>query len=201
MATRAGQSPLSPPDAVDQVLAFVNTNNGGLPERFADAAGLRSWLDDSYRGDQSEVADVGDVTDADAAAARELRDALLSLMLAHAGDEDTTSEAIQRAERYLSRVAARYPLEPVVGIEGVSLRAGPAGIDGVFATVLAGVTELARAGTWPRLKACRNSICHVAFFDRSRNGSGVYHASTCASMVSMRAYRERRKSESEQNAD
>jgi predicted RNA-binding Zn ribbon-like protein len=201
---------LSPPGAVDQVLAFVNTNNGGRPERFTDSAGLRSWLEDSFSIDEHVAdhgsrclgpVDVDDVTDADAAAARALRDALLSLLLAHAGDENTTDQEIENAERHLGRVAARYPLQAVVGVDGVALRPAQTGIDGVFATVLAGVTELARTGTWTRLKACRNSICHEAFFDRSRNGSGAYHASTCASMVSMRAYRERRRSESDAEAD
>jgi predicted RNA-binding Zn ribbon-like protein len=187
----------------------VASRLGGEPASIArNTAGLRSWLDDFFYGGHPAAGHNGrrftpigadDVTDSDAAAARELRDALLSLMLAHSGDEDTSSQEIESAERYLGRVAARYPLLPVVGVGDVSLGPAPTGIDGVFATVLAGVTELARTGTWTRLKACRNSICHVAFYDRSRNGSAAYHASTCASMVSMRAYRERRKTESDQH--
>jgi hypothetical protein len=32
-----------------------------------------------------------------------------------------------------------------------------------------------QTGTWRRLKQCRASTCRSAFYDRSKNNSGVWH--------------------------
>lgn len=51
-----------------------------------------------------------------------------------------------------------------------------------------------QAGAWPRLKLCHNAICRAAFFDTSRNNSGVWHdVSTCGNTANLRAFRERRR--------
>ena len=186
VTSQSEPSPLTPPPAAALVLDFANTHAGGRTECFGDAAGLRTWLDGAG------FADAG-VTDADAASARELRHALQMLLLAHVGDEVATADTLAAAEGHLRRVAVRHPLVCVVRADGVSLEPSGAGLSGAFATLLAAVNELVRTDTWSRLKACSNPICHEAFFDRSRNSSAIYHAAQCASMVGMRAYRERKK--------
>ncbi|MFE4534717.1 CGNR zinc finger domain-containing protein [Streptomyces scopuliridis] len=51
-----------------------------------------------------------------------------------------------------------------------------------------------RAGTWPRLKICRNSACASAFYDTSRNNSGVWHdVRICGNAANLRASRERKR--------
>ncbi|MEV0902508.1 CGNR zinc finger domain-containing protein [Actinoplanes sp. NPDC049802] len=51
-----------------------------------------------------------------------------------------------------------------------------------------------QAGMWPRLKLCNNAACRAAFFDTSRNNSGVWHdVSTCGNTANLRAFRERRR--------
>lgn len=51
-----------------------------------------------------------------------------------------------------------------------------------------------QAGTWPRLKLCRNPRCGLAFFDTSRNNTGAWHdVSTCGSSANLRALSERRR--------
>ncbi|RZU51436.1 putative RNA-binding Zn ribbon-like protein [Krasilnikovia cinnamomea] len=51
-----------------------------------------------------------------------------------------------------------------------------------------------QAGLWPRLKLCHNVDCRVAFFDTSRNNSGVWHdVSTCGNTANLRAFRERKR--------
>jgi predicted RNA-binding Zn ribbon-like protein len=51
-----------------------------------------------------------------------------------------------------------------------------------------------QAGLWPRLKLCHNAECRAAFFDTSRNNSGVWHdVSTCGNTANLRAFRERRR--------
>jgi len=51
-----------------------------------------------------------------------------------------------------------------------------------------------QAGLWPRLKLCHNVDCRAAFFDTSRNNSGVWHdVSTCGNTANLRAFRERKR--------
>ncbi len=51
-----------------------------------------------------------------------------------------------------------------------------------------------QAGLWPRLKLCHNGECRAAFFDTSRNNSGVWHdVTTCGNTANLRAFRERRR--------
>ncbi|MFF7209761.1 CGNR zinc finger domain-containing protein [Streptomyces sp. NPDC008238] len=185
------RSPLTQPEAADALLRFLNTHASGprqLPERFADAGSLQAWL-------REHGPDTGTthVTEADAAGARELRDALITVLLAHAGDGNTTPEALAGAEEHLRGVAARYPLTTVVTAAGATLTSTQTGVPGLFGTVLASVTALAHAGVWDRLRACRHEPCHFCFFDRTRNSSAGYCGPRCASRASMRAYRRRRK--------
>ena len=51
-----------------------------------------------------------------------------------------------------------------------------------------------QAGLWVRLKLCHNGDCRAAFFDTSRNNSGVWHdVSTCGNTANLRAFRERKR--------
>lgn len=49
-------------------------------------------------------------------------------------------------------------------------------------------------GAWSRLKLCRNEDCASAFYDTSRNNSGVWHdVRTCGNAANLRASRARRR--------
>lgn len=51
-----------------------------------------------------------------------------------------------------------------------------------------------QAGTWRRIKRCHNHRCGSAFYDRSKNNSGVWHdVKTCGNAVNLRASRARRR--------
>ncbi|MFJ5831486.1 CGNR zinc finger domain-containing protein [Streptomyces sp. NPDC093089] len=194
MVTEAAASP--EPSArtvtptVETVLAFVNTraDGSGRRELFGDGDALAEWLAGSGEFDGETV-----VTDADAAVARELRDALVVVLLAHSGDEEGLGEPLLRAERHLRRVGSLYPLATVVTAGGVELASPQTGVPRVFGTVLAAVTTFAQSGDWRRIKACRNPPCHFGFFDRTRNGAGLYCSTGCGSQVSMRKHRQRQR--------
>ncbi|MEU9214185.1 CGNR zinc finger domain-containing protein [Streptomyces sp. NPDC048415] len=67
----------------------------------------------------------------------------------------------------------------------------------VAALALIEVFQAQRAGTWQRLKLCRNERCGTAFFDRSRNNSGVWHdVKICGNAANLRAYRARQRVQS-----
>ena len=75
--------------ALELVLAFANTHAdaGDRVERFTDAEGLTGWLGDvAWSG--AEPART--VTDSDVVEARELRDALVTVLLSHSNDPATS---------------------------------------------------------------------------------------------------------------
>jgi predicted RNA-binding Zn ribbon-like protein len=51
-----------------------------------------------------------------------------------------------------------------------------------------------RTDTWRRLKTCRNERWAAAFYDKSRNNSGVWHdVKVCGNAANFRKSRERRR--------
>ncbi len=62
--------------------------------------------------------------------------------------------------------------------------------------VLMEALEAQQTNVWNRLKICRNPRCSVAFFDRSRNNSGVWHSTrVCGNIENLRAHRARARAE------
>ncbi|MFC9325637.1 CGNR zinc finger domain-containing protein [Kitasatospora sp. NPDC057015] len=190
MATDQTRTTLTPSAAAETVLAFVNTRAiDGTREEFLDGAAFAQWLRLQNLTDTAAL-----VTDADAAAARELRDALVRVLLAHAGEGDLPGRAA--AEEYLHRSAELYPLAPVITASGVRLEPTRGGVPGALATMLAAASDVAMRGSWMRLKACRNPPCHLAFYDRTRNSSAAYCSpNRCGAQVAMRSYRSRKAKE------
>jgi hypothetical protein len=93
---------------------------------------------------------------------------------------------------------------PLLPSASVSARVGPDGTalleprgDGnrrVSAIVLIETFTAQRLDTWRRLKICRNELCAVSFYDRSRNSSAVYHDSrVCGNATYLRASRARKR--------
>ncbi|MEV6061018.1 ABATE domain-containing protein [Nocardia asteroides] len=187
-ATRAAVKGNDDPTAL--LLHFVNTraDGAGRVEVFGTASGFADWAIEQGLLDSGIV-----VTDSDAAAARELRDALVTVLLTHSGDPDIGAVQVAEAERYLRQAGIRYPLTTVVTAESARLRTGSTGVPGVLGAVLAAATEVARSGDWVRVKACCNPPCHFGFLDRTRNRAARYCSPGCGSQVSMRALRQRRK--------
>ncbi|MGY6021681.1 ABATE domain-containing protein [Streptomyces spinosirectus] len=179
-------SPLAPHPAASLVISFVNTHAGGSGEQLENADGLRQWLRAAGHPDDA-------VSDADAATAREFRDALRTLLLAHSQNDAVPPDHVAHAEARLVRISDNAPLHAVTSRTTTTLVPARSGLWGAFGAILIAITELDRAGMWQRIKACRNEICHEGFLDRSRNASAIYHGPGCSSMVSMRAYRQRKK--------
>jgi predicted RNA-binding Zn ribbon-like protein len=177
--------------ASDLVLGFVNTRptGNGEPEQMGDASALRQWIQAAGLGGGDDLR----VTDADAAVARELRAALVALLLSHVGVEEHEG-AVADAEDHLRRTAEMYPLVAVMTETGCELTPSQRGVPGVFGSLFAALSQTTAAGLWPRMKMCRNMPCHVSFLDKTRNSGGLYCSAACSSQVSMRSYRQRLKS-------
>jgi predicted RNA-binding Zn ribbon-like protein len=176
------------------VLGFANTHDhlGHLPDRFGDAAGLQEWL-----ASQDGVAGGGPiaVTPADVLDAREIRDALVAVLSAHADISVVDDDELVGAEWALRRAAQRYPLQADITRAGAGLISGQRGLAGVVGSVLAAVVELSQSGGWNRVKACRD--CRHGFVDQSRNSSAGFCSSQCKSRAGMRAYRSRQRHNTE----
>jgi predicted RNA-binding Zn ribbon-like protein len=95
----------------------------------------------------------------------------------------------------LDAAAAELALRVVVDAAGPGLRAlTPSGPRRVLADLLAGAATATAEGTWPRLKVCREPRCRTAFYDTSRNNSGVWCSmAACGTEAKKRAYVERRR--------
>jgi predicted RNA-binding Zn ribbon-like protein len=64
----------------------------------------------------------------------------------------------------------------------------------IASAVLIEIAAAQKVDVWRRLKICRNERCAVAFYDRSRNNSGVWHdVRVCGNAVNLRASRARRR--------
>jgi predicted RNA-binding Zn ribbon-like protein len=64
----------------------------------------------------------------------------------------------------------------------------------VRAIVLIETFTAQRLDTWRRLKICRNELCSLSFYDRSRNNSVVYHDSrVCGNAIYLRASQARKR--------
>lgn len=176
--------------AADLVLGFVNTRptGNGAPERMADGQDLKTWVQDAGLGRDADLR----VTDADAAVARELRAALVTLLLSHVGVEEHDG-ALADAEDRLRRTAELYPLTALVIASGCEVAPSQRGLPGAFGSLFAALSQVTAAGLWPRMKMCRNLPCHVGFLDKTRNSAGLYCSTACSSQVSMRSYRQRQK--------
>ncbi|MEU7647700.1 CGNR zinc finger domain-containing protein [Streptomyces huasconensis] len=159
----------------------------GLPDLLGDGAlgAAQEWADGAVRGWARETGrpDVHLVlTDEDLPKLRCLRDQVRRALAA--GDR--------------GGAAVRFTSAPVVvGLAGdgtLTVEPEGAGARWLASAVLAEGLLAQTSGVWRRLKICRNPECAAAFYDRSRNNSGVWHSVRgCGNAAHLRACRERRR--------
>ncbi len=172
------------PGQLELVRRFVNTWDGEGPvEKLPDPAALRDWL-----VDQALLDSGADVSAGELERARALRDALRDQLRAHHGGEvDARAAAVVDAAARRARLQARFGADDTVG-----LQAEADGVDGVLGGLLAIVAGAMGDGTWSRLKVCPAEDCQYAFYDTSRNRSGVWcDMGVCGNRAKVRSYRER----------
>ena len=186
-AGEAGGDARLPAGAGELLLRFVNTRAiVHTPERLLNAETAQRWLAEAGLIGPADL-----VSQADAAALRELRAALVALLKAHAGAGEP-GEADQ-AEAILGRMAQAHPLAAQLGARRAALAPTQAGVPGAIGAIVAAAAAVAfDEREWVRYKACKNPVCYLAFRDNSRNGSAVYCSHNCSSQVGMRAYRQRK---------
>jgi predicted RNA-binding Zn ribbon-like protein len=173
------------PGGLALVQGLVNTvDREHGPDLLDEPEGLGAWL--QRRG---LLEPGGDVTAAEAEAARELREALRALLLANNGGAEPAW-----ARPALERAAARAGLHAAFPPEGPELVPERPGVDGALGRVAAAAFAAMLDGSWPRLKACPRDRCGWAFYDRSSNASATWCSmSVCGGRVKAGAYYRRRR--------
>jgi hypothetical protein len=181
---RVGVAPA--PGGLSAVQDFVNTGAADLPDLLADPATAQGWFSSilAERGEDDQHPPVV-FTERDLEKLVELRSRLREALRDGVEDEESTGWIVP------------------VGVT-VGLRQAP---DGTVVAIPQGtgwrhVTSLLltesllaqQQGLWSRLKICRNPVCRTAFYDRSRNHSGVWHdVLVCGNAVNLRTSRARRR--------
>jgi predicted RNA-binding Zn ribbon-like protein len=174
-----------PPHALNLVIDFVNTLDVEAgTDALSTPPGLYAWLMEA----QLLAPNGESLGEADRLNAVRLREALRALILANNGGAPDES-----AGRELERVARNGELGLHFADSGTaSLAPGANGLAGALARLLIPVADALGDGSWQRVKACRSPDCHWAFYDRSRNRSGVWcEMAICGNRTKVRAYRDR----------
>jgi predicted RNA-binding Zn ribbon-like protein len=156
--------PKAAPDGLRQVQLFINS-----VDVHNEVEWLPEWLEERGLGAEYERA-------------RELREALRSLVLANNGLAPDPV-AIDVVNRTLASVS--LALDPAGRLV---LRAGGDALDEMVGTMGTAMLD----GSWERLKACPN--CHWAFYDYSPNRSATWCSmQLCGNRKKTREYRRRRR--------
>src|SRR4029077_18000382 len=183
-APTSEQAP-EPPHGLSLVIDFVNTLDveTGVDE-LASVEGHSTWF--SARG-LIEARDAK-ASERDRKRAIELREALRELMLAH-----TDGERAEGAGAALDRAARAGVLTVRFGADGsAQVGAHGTGFERALARLLIPIVAAGADGSWERVKACRADDCEWAFYDRSRNRSGVWcDMAVCGNRTKVRAFRAR----------
>ncbi|MFD7898199.1 CGNR zinc finger domain-containing protein [Streptomyces sp. NPDC059743] len=128
----------------------------------------------------------------DPQALRDLRSAFEALIAAAGSDTPEDAPGSDRTDHDIDHdVTVRLAPDSQGQVRMVPVGRGPQWLE----SALWSETLLAqRAGVWSRLKLCRNIGCRSAFYDTSRNNSGVWHdVRVCGNAANLRASRERRR--------
>lgn len=173
------------PHQLELVIDYVNTLD---PDEHTDAFDSPEALGRWLVGRGLLNGEHPPLRESDRRAAVRLREALLAMMLSNNG---VASDP--HAPSVLEEVARKGDVGVQFKRDGSApLTPKAAGLAGALASVVVPVAEATRDGTWQRVKACRAGDCQWAFYDRSRNRSGVWcEMAVCGNRAKVRAHRRR----------
>lgn len=195
------------PDGLALVHDFLNTAAADRPRKtdlLSDTALATEWMREAlatwaeqWSHPVLEEVTLGELTERDLTTLRRARAGLVDSLRTRdfgstsASPSDSTTAALADLE---VAVEAGFGPDGTVHFKpkgrGWKLLLGPVALE---------IRRAQDAGAWARLKTCKNGYCRGAFYDRSRNNSGVWHdVRTCGNAANLRASRERRRRAAEQ---
>ena len=171
------------PEPLEEVQDFLNTVSAGRmvrgPDLLATVEDANEWFAPVWAAHSGGP--FQPLSEADLPPLRQLRDALTGAVSSGAA---TGTKPRAPAAR----------VELVLDDRGIQLRPVGTGSKWVAALLLAQIHDAEVTGQLRRLKVCPNEWCHVAFYDRSKNNSAVWHdPASCGNLVNVRASRARKR--------
>lgn len=176
------------PSDLALVQDLLNTVSSGIPlepDLLANLTSAQKWVDRAVQDWSSATGMQAPDVEIDVVGLVELR-ALRNELQELLADKEggTTLSAARTAIATLQ-----------LGVDGtVHMAPRGSGWRTVVSMILSALLRAQFDGTASRLKTCRNPRCRAAFYDRSRNNSGVWHdVKTCGNAANLRAYRARQR--------
>ncbi|MEU3649876.1 CGNR zinc finger domain-containing protein [Lentzea sp. NPDC034063] len=188
------------PDTLGFVHNLLNTRSAGRPRKpdlLAELQLAQEWLDDAL---EAWSAHTGmrlpqvQLDETDLEPLRNFRTDIHVAVMRHADDDDTEPEQTPSNTAVVPLIHS-FAVAAQLDTDGnVSLAPRGTGWRQIAALTLIAIEHGQGAGTWHRLKVCRNPRCQGAFYDRSRNNSGVWDSvKLCGNQANLRAYRARKR--------
>lgn len=173
----------SAPPSLNIIQSFLNSvdlEDG--PDAFATIDGLATWCREHLDGASFTP------TESDRTRAIIIREALRDV-LTEDSEESRAKDAAKRLEQALGGVSFAIAFDDALTPRLIERGHG---LDAVLARLMRAVYITSIDGTWQRLKICRNDACRWAFYDASKNRSGVWCTmAICGSKMKARSYRKR----------
>lgn len=163
------------------VHAFVNTADHRMgTERLTSPQALGEWL--ASQG----LPDGGEITEAGLGRMIAVREGLRALLWVNNG----AALSVRAVERLEKAATPQFRMH-FASDGGIRLQSVSEGIDAALGRLLEIVHAAQIRGDWRHLKACANAACRGAFYDFTRNHSGVWCSSRrCGNQINARLYRQ-----------
>jgi predicted RNA-binding Zn ribbon-like protein len=173
------------PVSLQRVQSFLNTRSAGLPVKpdlLASPASANRWLR------TLEWPRTPRLTADDLTPLRGLREALQAQL--EAGPAVLATAHQPDLAHHLDQLRWKMTVK-----DGqLALSADGAGGHQIAGTLISDILVAQQHELWPRLKACRNPVCSVIFYDSSKNQARVWHnTAVCGNLINLRASRARRR--------
>ena len=173
------------PVSLQRVQSFLNPRSAGLPVKpdlLASPASANRWLR------TLEWPRTPRLTADDLTPLRGLREALQAQL--EAGPAVLATAHQPDLAHHLDQLRWKMTVK-----DGqLALSADGAGWHQIAGTLISDILVAQQHELWPRLKACRNPVCSVIFYDSSKNQARVWHnTAVCGNLINLRASRARRR--------
>ncbi|TYB94047.1 CGNR zinc finger domain-containing protein [Micromonospora sp. WP24] len=177
--------------ALVQELVNTHATGGGGVDLLADPVTAEQWAQssaDQWAAVHGLQPPTLSLTPAGLRSLRELRDELHTML--DVPPDQRLSGPLQ-VDSVVPRADAQLGSDAQGRVMMIPLGAGA---DWLVSAVWSEILIAQYDSTWTRVKLCREQGCRSAFYDASRNSSGVWHnVRTCGNIANLRASRARRR--------
>ncbi len=121
-----------------------------------------------------------------------LRQRLLRAVDELEADRRLSTDSLEAVNRCLSHSALHYQLTGVAGGFAATLKPARQDWQNVLTQICISFSQFLIEFAAERIKRCKNAECQWVFYDESKNNSRKWCCNTCASLIKVRQYRQKR---------